>query len=1829
MPEPLLGLTNAEEVLLQTPDMTLFRRHREEEHFDCLYKIIHAPNAASLLANEFALMRDAALPCMPEVRGIEEVRGELALVMNVSPSLEHGLRTLRDVLHRQKKLHEQQQSRQFSRHGAPLNTAQILALMQVLAECAEALHSARIVHCAFMPEHILCSLRASEASSSLSSSDIFLLHFAHALRMSDDNTTAQTPSNQASVLPPDVRYCAPEQTGRVQRGIDFRTDLYAIGCIFYELLTGKAPFEAGLEFPDSLAILHAHIAVEPVPPNVVNEAVPQELSQMVMKLLRKNPDDRYQSAQGLKRELQECGERWQKTASLRGFVVGSLDRSSLFSLPTSLIGREQELGILTKIYHAAASGKPHLVLLGGSAGVGKSALVRELQNTIQQNTIQQNTIQQNTIQQGTMSENVPASPVKPHSKAIILSGKFDQVKRDIPYGAFVQCMEAFAHAVVSESADAVKAWKARILEAVGNNGRVLTSAFPPLERILGEQPPVPEIGVQESQNRFRLVVEQFVRVLAQKEHPLVLFWDDMQWADAGTMALLGNILKFHESAPILVMCAFRNNEIDAEHKFVKTASRLESEGIATVRTEIHALTEEQVSLLVAETLSQKPHEIKSLAHILFEKTHGNPLFLVQLLQSLHRADAIWFDAKEYAWKWSIEAAREVSLAENVVELLSERMRELPAEAQRILLLAACVGNRFDVEILSIIAEIAPERVKDILQQAENAGLVRCLSDTKQNTQTNNTQTNNTQTNNTQTVFEFVHDRVQQAAYSMIPAFERDTLHLKIARLLRATFSEVEREEMLFAMLGQYNKALSLVQSADEREYLSLLNLAAARKAKRNAVYGAAAEYIRVFGECSHDSFWQTHYEAMREASIIAAEVGYITENSALLEHYSAALMQNGRTLIDRVQGEKVKIEAYSAEGRYADAVAVGKRLLAMFGVKLPHNPTKFTAGIFLLKLRGVIGLLQHHPNAGQQQTPSEEKQEVMSILRRFTVPAIAVAQNVLPTIVYFGCEISLKHGLNPASGYFMFIAGIIMRSLFSNNLLADRCLKAGMYYAQHDGEEHPDVLRGLVSFAATTGYWYAVPSDNMRQIITWEQNLFALGVEEEATYCSLHYSAEGLQSTMPLQELASIIHEKILVVHKKRIEISIYASELWYHVMMRLQEPEPTWSEFSTLDGKFFLERDRFRICFEKNNSLILGYSYCHKLHLALLAHQYDKAIEFHREFNKHRDTGTVSSLYHWQHLYLGLAYSSLVQQGTKRYWRKFLRVLKTLERWAGWSKMFHHRYQCLQAEYLAHGGNTDEAEFWFQKAVISARTYGFLGDEALISERAGMWMHQVGNAAKAREYLREAYSLYGKWGALALQAMMRREYGEYVDDMQELPQKTASLLDSRTVAATNFQPSSQETFDMLAVMKASQAIAGEIALPSLLEKMLRVTAESSGAQRVVLLLAEERPNAARKAELFVQAELSVSGEMTVLAHSPLGTEERLPKSVIEHCAASLEPVILRDAAAEGAYINNSYIREHRIQSVLALAVKNQGKVLGVLYAENSLIAGAFTEDRVQILTMLSSQMAISIENALLVERMTTMERLKKEMEMAANVQLTMLPKDFPQIPGYDIAAFLSMAKEAGGDFYDVLPLGKNRYLLVIGDVSGKGMPAALFMSAMVNTVRTQVKYLMLEEAAEISPKRLLEIANAMARQSMTRRDFVTMTVAVLDAERHTLTFSSAGHDPAVKWNPHERALEQLRTDGIACNFGSEEVFAAKTGESRITIEPGAMIFWNTDGITEAKNEHAEEFRNNRYWATIMDALPETSPQEALEGIVEKVHTFQGAKAQYDDMTLLAIKRML
>ncbi len=752
----------------------------------------------------------------------------------------------------------------------------------------------------------------------------------------------------------------------------------------------------------------------------------------------------------------------------------------------------------------------------------------------------------------------------------------------------------------------------------------------------------------------------------------------------------------------------------------------------------------------------------------------------------------------------------------------------------------------------------------------------------------------------------------------------------------------------------------------------------------------------------------------------------------------------------------------------------------------------------------------------------------------------------------------------------------------------------------------------------------------MRQIMDWERGLYSFGVVEEAQYCSLHYAAEGLQSSMYLAELAAAIREKVTFLHKKPIEISIYAGELWYQVMMRLQESEPLWSEFSTLDGEYFLEKDRFQSCIEKNNTLILGYSYCHKVHLAVLAHQYSKAIDFYREFDKYKDTAAVSSLYHWQHLYLGLAYSSLVKQGEKRYWRQFKRVVKTLKRWAGWSKMFHHRYQCLQAEFLAHKAlanrtntrsvNTDEAEFWFQKAIASAHSYGFLGDKALISERAGMWMHELGNTEKAREYLRSAYELYGNWGAFALQAMMRKEYAEYVQDFPQTSLQSASI---REIQAFS-QASSAQTFDVLAVMKSSQAIAGEIDLKRLLEKMLRVTAESSGAQRVVLLLQETSKNAQ---ELRVEAEFRVSGELVLLSNTPLSAHETLPKSIIEQTAKEREAVILRHAAAEGDFTNNSYLSANRIKSVLSLPVLNQGKLVGVLYAENNLMEGAFTSDRVQILTMLSSQMAISIENALLVESITKMERLKKEMEMAAEVQLQMLPKEFPQIPNYEIAAFLSMAKEAGGDFYDVLPLGNARYLLVIGDVSGKGMPAALFMSAMVNTVRTQVKYLTMAESNEISPKRILEIANAMARQSMTRRNFVTMTAAVLDAERHTLTFSTAGHDPALKWNPVERALEQLRTEGIACNFGTEEVFAAKTSEESVAIERGTTIFWNTDGITEAKNEHAEQFQN-RYWSAIMDTEPETSPQAALEAIVEKVRSFQGTKAQYDDMTLLAIKRV-
>ena len=1765
MPERLFGLNNAQECLLKTKDFTLLRIQQEGDRTDCLYKINNAPHSTSVLAREYALMRDAALSCMPNVLGIEEVRGDLALVMELPKSLENGFRTMRDVCKKQRWFAS------LIHRKNVLNIGQILDLMRVCTAGIEELHKAGIVHTALMPEHILCSLRVVEPSSILESVDILLIHFAHALQKDGEEAKRKAELYYPLNTSPDadLRYIAPEQTGRVNRDVDYRTDLYTLGCIFYEILTGKAPFEEGVEHPDALAMLHAHVAVEPIPPhgvrNGLHDSVPEELSRLVMKLLRKNPDERYQSAEGLRRELEECLELWREQASLRGFAAGSKDRSDTFRISQKLIGREKESTLLTEVLEKAASGKPHLVLLGGYAGAGKTALVRELQKNI-------------TARSQPYSNSISPS-------GIFLSGKFDQIKQNIPYSALLQCMEDFTTQVVSESTHAVEAWRARISEALGNNGRVLTDAFPALERILGEQPPVQNVGAQEALNRFRLVMERFVGVLASAEHPLIMFLDDMQWADAATISLLANIMKAAAGSSLLVICAFRSNEADERHLFVQTALQLESDGIAVLRIELGALSKEDVQVMVAETLASNPHEIKELAHLVCKKTEGNPLFLVQLLQSLHRAGAIWFDRTTFTWKWRNEAVSSASIADNVVELMSQRLRELPPDIQRIVQLAASVGNRFEADILSIIAEISPKLLFEALHRAEQAGLIQSLE---------------AGNNNEKSRFAFVHDRVQQAGYGMIPEAERNILHLSIARLLQRKLTNEEREERLFDVTGHYNKALSLLRDDNEREAVALLNLAAARKARRSAVYGAAAEYIAVLGELTHDGFWQTHYEMMHEASIIAAEVGYATENSALLEFHSTLLMQYGRTLIDRVQGEKVRIEAYSAQGRYAEAVAVGKRILAMFGVVLPNNPTKLSALFYLLKLRNSIALLQKHPNAGQEHTPSGERQEVMNILMRFTVPAIAVAQNLLPAIVYNACAVSLRHGLVANSGYFLFIAGIIMRSLFSNHILADHCLKAGRYYAERNGEEHPDVLRGQVSYAATAGYWYFPPSENMHQIEKWERKLFAVGVEEEATYCTLHYSAEGLQSSLLLNELTAKVREKISVLHKKRVEISIYAGELWYQVMMRLQESMPTWDEFTTLDGEFFLEKDRFHICEEKNNFLILGYSYCHKVHLAVLSHQFSKAVDFFRQFNKYKDTGTVSSLYHWQHLYLGLAYSSLVKQGKKRYWRQFKRVLKTVQRWAGWSKMFHHRYQCLQAEFLMHhslkhGGDTDEAESWFQKAIASAHTYGFLGDEALISERAGMWFYHVGNVVKAREYLRTAYSLYGEWGAFALQAMMREQYTEYVSGMPENNLKAAPTLASEVEEPNPLV----QTFDILAVMKSSQAIAGEIDFAKLLEKMLRVTAESSGAQRVVLLRNE---TSVKGAALIVEAELKTSGEVVVPKNSPLSVHEMLPKSVIEYTTKQREAVILRYAAAEGDFINNSYLSANRIKSVLSLPVLNQGKLIGVLYAENNLIEGAFTSDRVQILTMLSSQMAISIENALLVESMTKMERLKKEMEMAAEVQLQMLPKDFPTIPGYEIAAFLSMAKEAGGDFYDVLALGNARYLLVIGDVSGKGMPAALFMSAMVNTVRTQVKYLMLAEAEEFSPKRILEIANAMARQSMTRRNFVTMMAAVLDAERHMLTFSTAGHDPAMKWNPAERTLEQLRTDGIACNFGTEEVFAAKTSEQCVDIERGAFIFWNTDGITEAKNEEAEEFQDKRYWSAIMDVAAEVRPQEALEG---------------------------
>ena len=755
--------------------------------------------------------------------------------------------------------------------GAPLQVGHFLHLAITIAAALGRAHRRGLIHKDIKPANILVNPTTGA---------IKLTGFGIASRLPRERQAPAPPEFIAGTL----AYMAPEQTGRMNRSVDFRSDLYALGISLYQMLTGTLPFTAS----DPMELVHCHIARQPVPPSERLENVPAPVSAIIMKLLAKTAEERYQTAAGLEGDLRRCLADWEREGRIDDFPLGRYDIPDRLLIPEKLYGRAREVETLLATFdRIVESGAPELVLVSGYSGIGKSSIVNELHKVL-----------------------VPP-------RGLFASGKFDQYKRDIPYSTLAQAFQSLVRPLLGKSDAELSGWRGALLEALGPNGRLMVDLVPELKLIVGDQPLVPELPPQDAQRRFQLVFRRFIGVFARPEHPLALFLDDLQWLDAATLDLLEELLTRSDVRHLMVVGAYRDNEVTTAHPLRRKLDAIRNAGGNVAEITLIALAREHLGQLIADALRCDPASVSPLAQLVHEKTGGNPFFAIQFMSSLAEEGLLTFDHDAVRWSWNLDRIHAKGYTDNVVDLMVGKLTRLPADTQNALQLLACLGNSAELATLSLVLGISDEEVHAALWPAVHQELVERLAD----------------------AYRFAHDRVQEAAYSLIPEDRRSETHLRIGRRLAAHTTPEKQEEAIFDIVNQLDRGAALITSRDEREQLAKLNLLAGRRAKASTAYASALTYLVTGAALLAEDAWARRHELAFELELLRAECEFLTGAMAAADERLTGLSGRAANTMERALVACLHIDLSTTLAQSSRAIAVGLHYLRHLGIDWSPHPT--------------------------------------------------------------------------------------------------------------------------------------------------------------------------------------------------------------------------------------------------------------------------------------------------------------------------------------------------------------------------------------------------------------------------------------------------------------------------------------------------------------------------------------------------------------------------------------------------------------------------------------------------------------------------------------------------------------------------------------------------------------------------------------------------------------------------------------------------------------------------------------------------------------------------
>jgi len=1413
--------------------------------------------------------------------------------------------------------------RQFLNEGS-LSLIEFTNIAIKLCEAIAYVHQNGIVHKDIRPDNILLS-KENES-----------------IKLMEFDIASQIPKESilqigSGIIEANIKYASPEQTGRMNRSVDYRSDIYSLGISFYEMLTGNVPFDS----EDPVELVHAHLAVQATPPYLIDNSIPKVLSDIVMKMIEKVPENRYKNLLGIKHDLIRFRDLVLQKADKMEFEIAKKDILDKLVIPEKLYGREIQVKQLLDCFNLCLDGKNQFLIVYGSPGIGKTVLINEVQKSMVRN------------------------------RGIFIRGKFDQFQRDIPYVAIINAFQTVVDSIVEGSASEIEKWNKRITEELGNNVSLIVEVIPGLKKIVGKTTPVEALPPAESANRFNLVFKKFITLFARGPQPLVLFLDDMQWADIPSLKLLKFILSDWKKSHLMIIGSFRDNEVDNTHPLSQTIGEIE-ELRKIHRIKLHELSKTDLEEILMDTFYKERIEIIELAALIEKKTKCNPFFIYEFLKNLHKRGLIFFDYTHNAWSWSIEEIKKINITDNVANMIADTVMELSAETRNLCSMASCIGNEFTLNTLAIISEQTVHHTANILWEAIHDGMIIPISKSYRLAYTNAPEAGKTR-------YKFHHDRVQQACNSLISEKDKSSIHLRIGRLLKTKLSEEQKDNKIFDIANHYNNGISLITDLEELIEIAELNVDAGQKAKKSSAFEPAYRYFKTALSILPEDCWQQYYALSLKASNEAAETAYLSSHDREMERICKVILQNTNTLLDKVKAYTILIQSFGSRNQNDKAVTTSFDILNQLGVRIPKKP----GPVHLLKELMVTKWRLRKKTTEElyllNEMESEKWLSAMSVMSVVTGPAYIYNTNLFMLIVFKMIELSLKYGNNKYTSFAYAIYGIVL----AGPLMAYDDVKLyGELSKKLLDKYRTDELKCKVNYVlGTCWHWKHPRKEAARKMFLNIQTGLETGDFLYASYAVNMYLNLKFYTAENLEELEEELIQYCNMLESIKQNIGLGWTNTFMQMISNLRNQDEVKTK---LDGVYINEDERIAVMTEGQDNAGICLLYITKTMTSYFLADYDNAYKHSKLAIKQIDAVVGMDLVNGHNFFHGMSAAASQGDGLSRLarLREIKKSIKNQKIWAVHSPQNNiTRLELLKAEKCQIQGKYQIAVDHYVNAKEFALEYGNIPEYSMALERHARLLFKTGRERDANKVLLNAYKSYSSWGAEAKLLQLEKEFGsDLFSRSRENRRRTWNKEDII----------SEEYIDLQSVIKASQALSSQVQVNELLEKTSYIILENAGATKCSVMLNE---NGTWQHEI---SRYSIAGKDSQTARQvPLDEINQqdllLPMSIINRVIDYGKSIILNNPHSNSAFSEDLYLQKFKPHSILSFPFFSKGEIRGVIYLENSLVSGAFNEKREKLLSVISAQIAISLENARLYENL---EQKVKERTRKITEQKDLIEKE-------------------------------------------------------------------------------------------------------------------------------------------------------------------------------------------------------------------------------------------